>query len=143
MNGCVNSGMNIMNNIPDIRTGNTQPQTVDSIPEPVPPKKNVFRRTWDWFNGKKTIIGGSAALIGIGLTKIANPICQATGWIIQGIAYPLTATGIVHKMKKTDKAFGEAGEIRLDESTWKTILKLLWAWLSKVIWPIVRGWFGL
>ena len=91
-------------------------------------KINIFRKFWAWINGKKTIIGTSGSLIGLGLTKIANPIFQIIGYVLQGICYPLTATGIIHKIDKAIKSnkFGEPGQLKIGEMDLVTLVVKLW-----------------
>ena len=128
---------------PKLRQGKTEQPMVDSIPHPKEPKKSIFRKIWNWFNGKKTLIGFMGSAIGAGLTQVPHWIGKLTGYVLIALSAPLTGVGAIHKAWKSDKVFGKSGEIKLDESTWKTILKLLWAWFSRVIWPKVVGWFGL
>ena len=121
--------------IPDLRTDTAQ-DTVDSVPEPVKPKKlNIFQKSANWWNGKKTIIGAAGSLIGIGLTKIADPTFQVIGWTLQGICYPLTVIGIGHKFNKakgSDNVFGPAGEFKIDNKTIVEIIPMIWKRIKEI-----------
>ena len=74
-------------------------------------RPNIILRVWAWLNGKKSVIGTTGGLIGVGLTKIPEPICQAIGWFLQAVCWPLTSLGILHKVGKKSK-IGKPGEFK-------------------------------
>lgn len=85
--------------------------TYKPIDLPDQERPNIFLRFLAWWNGKKSVIGGAGALIGVGLTKVPEPICQAIGYFLQAICWPLTSLGILHKVGKKSK-FGKPGEFK-------------------------------
>ena len=112
-------------NIPDLRTDTAQ-DTVDSVPEPVKPKKlNIFKRSWNWLNGKKFIIGLTLGTTGAVMSKVADPAIAGIGMIMQYIFWPFTAVGIGHKVVKSDK-FGAAGEFKIDGKTIPELVSMAW-----------------
>ena len=89
-----------------------------------------FAKIIVWFNGKKTIIGTSGTLIGIGLTKIPEPVCQVTGYALMALFGALAGTGIVHKFVKTGKVAGASGELKIGKIDLIELLKETWRLLK-------------
>ena len=75
---------------------------------------NIIARIWAWIDGKKSLIGSSGGLIGVGLTKVPVPIAQGIGYILQAICWPLAGVGIAHKVGKISN-YGLKGEFRKDD----------------------------
>ena len=103
-------------------------------PEEETAKLSIFQKIWLWIDGKKTLIGASGSLIGLGLTKIAHPIAQLVGYILQGICYPLTATGIIHKVDKAIKSdkHGKPGELKLGDKDLVSLAIMAWSNLKEL-----------
>jgi len=95
-----------------------KPKLVDPDYKPIgfPDTKmpNIFARIWSWIDGKKSLIGSSGGLIGVGLTKVPVPIVQGIGYILQAICWPLAGVGIAHKVGKISN-YGLKGEFRKDD----------------------------
>lgn len=119
--------------IPDLRT-DTRQDMVDSIPDPPKPKKiNIFKKSWNWLNGKKFIIGLTLGTTGAVVSKVAvDPAIAGIGMIMQYVFWPLTAVGIGHKAVKNDNAFGPAGKFEVAGKTIPELVSMTWKRLTEL-----------
>ncbi len=108
---------------------------LDEIDYKEPPKDkiNIFQKIWVWLNGKKTILGAIGATAGVVLNKNPDPIIKLIGGLIQIIFVPLTGIGAIHKIVKSDKIAGKAGELKIGKMNLMQLLTELWISIKKIV----------
>ena len=110
--------------VPPIRT-DTRQDTVESVPDPQKPKKpNIFKRVWNWIDGKKTYIG-------FGLEGLGWLIPGPYGLILKCLGGLIIPVGIAHKLTKSNKVAGKSGELKLGNKDLIALMVQLWGSLKE------------